>query len=289
MALRIHGNRWEFIHKHYFHYRTLHSIKSKWDREKLKNENSYKKILSEWTPEEDKILSLGIEKYGRGNWRKISRMLPNKESLQVFRRFYLINYTKRGNFTQEEDNLLCDLLETYGTNNWKLIADKMNRPIYYVMYHYKFVLLNSINLPKWTDRENQLINDAILKYGKDWKKIQKLLPHRFVQSIKQHVRCCPEADPYYNSGFWKIDETLRLVEAVRIYGKKWQNVSKFVATRSPFQCRIHFRDSFTKKGLESYVLNLKPKGIQSIFPDKDEDFMEQFAAEQLSTELGSSE
>src|SRR2546421_219061 len=56
MAREIHGNRWKFIHENYFNYRTLHSIKCKWDREKLKYENSCKKIISEWTPEEDEIL-----------------------------------------------------------------------------------------------------------------------------------------------------------------------------------------------------------------------------------------
>ncbi|GBB91004.1 hypothetical protein RclHR1_01810007 [Rhizophagus clarus] len=288
MALEIHGNRWKYIHKHYFNYRSLHSIKCKWDREKLKDENSRKNIISKWTPEEDKVLLKGFEKYGR-QWRKISRMLPNKESMQVFRRFYLINYTKRGNFTEEEDELLCNLIKKYGGNHWKKIADDMNRPVSTLKRHFRFVLLNSAKFPEWTEQENKLISDSILKYGKDWKKIQKLLPHRLAPSIREHVRFCPLADPYYNSGFWEIDETIRLIKAVRLYGKSWQKVSKFVETRSPFQCRIHFRESFTKKNLESYVLNLKPEGLQGLFLSEkhDQDFLEKLAAEQLLIELKS--
>lgn len=265
LALEIHGNRWKYIHKHYFNYRSLDSIKCKWDREKLKNEYNHKNIISEWTPEEDKILLKGFEKYGK-QWRKISRLLPNKKSLQVHGRFYLINYTKRGKFTEEEDKLLCDLIIKYGGNHWSKIANDMNRPIDAIRRRYKVVLLNSAKDIEWTEQENKLISDSILKYGKDWRRIQKLLPHRSFISIREHVRCCPLADPYYKSGFWDVNEVIRLIKAVRLYGKSWQKVSKYVKTRSPFQCRIYFRDSFTKKNLETHVLNLELKGIQSIFP-----------------------
>jgi len=265
MASKIHGNRWKFINRHYFNYRTWFSIKCKWYREKVKYENSHKTITSRWTPEEDDLLLKGIEKYGKGQWRKISRMLPNKNAMQVFRRYYFIKYTKRGNFTEEEDNLLCDLLKKYGGNCWQKIADEMNRPVYTITKHYKMVLLNAAKFPQWTVQENELIRNSILKYGKDWKKIQKLLPHRLPRSIKEHVKCCPLADPYYNSGFWEVNEIMRLVNAVRLYGKKWQEVSRFVKTRSPFQCRIYFRDSFTRKNLESYILNSELDGIQKIF------------------------
>ncbi|CAB4496099.1 unnamed protein product [Rhizophagus irregularis] len=282
LASEIHGNRWKYIHKHYFNYRSLYSIKCKWDRENLRIENNHKNIISKWTPEEDKILLKGFEKYGR-QWRKISRLLPNKESLQVLRRFCIINYTKRGHFTEEEDKLLCDLIIKYGGNHWTKIADDMNRPISTIKRRFKFVLLNSSKDIKWTDQENKLISDSIIKYGKDWRSIQKLLPHRSVSSIKEHVRWCPLADPYYKSGFWEVNEIIRLIKAVRLYGKSWQKVSKYVKTRSPFQCRIYFRNSFTKKNLESHVLNLELKGIQSIFPVEmdGQDFLEKLAAEQL--------
>ncbi|CAG8510637.1 3817_t:CDS:1 [Funneliformis mosseae] len=261
MASKIHGNRWKFINSHYFNYRTLHSIKCKWYREKVKYENSYKTITSRWTQEEDDLLLKGIEKYGKGHWRKISRMLPNKEALQVFRRYYFINYTKRGNFTEDEDNLLCDLLKKYGRNRWQKIADEMNRPVFTIIKHYNLVLLNAAKFPYWTDKENELIRDSILKYGKDWKIIQKLLPHRLPLSIKEHVRSCSLIDPYYNNGFWQVNETIRLVKAVGLYGKNWRKVSEFVETRSPKQCGAHFRDCFLRKGLESYILNSEQKQV----------------------------
>ncbi|CAG8612976.1 15705_t:CDS:2 [Funneliformis mosseae] len=289
MALELHGNRWKFIHRNYFNYRTLHSIKCKWDRVKLKYENSRKTILSEWTPEEDEILLKAVEKYGKGKWRKISRILPNKNALQVYRRYYFIKHTKRGNFTEEEDNLLCNLLIKYGGNYWQRIAEEMNRPVHTIMKHYKFVLLNDAKFSTWTDQENELISNSILKYGKDWKKIQNLLPHRLRRSIKEHVRFCSFADPHYNSGFWAIDETMRLVKAVRLYGKSWQDVSKVVKTRSPFQCRIYFRDVFTRKGREPYILNLELEGIKQIFPTEDQAILEKLAAEQILMELRSPE
>ncbi|CAG8658516.1 12318_t:CDS:2 [Funneliformis caledonium] len=286
---KLHGNRWKFIHRNYFNYRTLHSIKCKWDRVKLKYENSRKTILSEWTPEEDEILLKAVEKYGKGKWRKISRILPNKNALQVYRRYYFIKHTKRGNFTEEEDNLLCNLLIKYGGNYWQRIAEEMNRPVHTIMKHYKFVLLNDAKFSTWTDQENELISNSILKYGKDWKKIQNLLPHRLRRSIKEHVRFCSFADPHYNSGFWAIDETMRLVKAVRLYGKSWQDVSKVVKTRSPFQCRIYFRDVFTRKGREPYILNLELEGIKQIFPTEDQAILEKLAAEQVLMELRSPE
>ncbi|CAI2176802.1 4898_t:CDS:1 [Funneliformis geosporum] len=261
MASKIHGNRWKFINRHYFNYRTLHSIKCKWYREKVKYENSHKTITSRWTPEEDDLLIKGIEKYGKGHWRKISRMLPNKEDLQVFRRYNFINYTKRGNFTEEEDNLLCDLLKKYGGNYWQKIADEMNRPVSTIIKHYNMVLLNAAKFPNWTDKENELIRDSILKYGKDWKMIQKLLPHRLSLSIKEHVRSGSLVDPYYNNGFWQVNETMRLVKAIGLYGKNWRKVSDFVETRSPKQCSGHFRDCFLRKGLEPYILISEQKNI----------------------------
>jgi len=265
MASKIHGNRWKFINRHYFNYRTWFSIKCKWYREKVKYENSHKTITSRWTPEEDDLLLKGIEKYGKGQWRKISRMLPNKEDLQVFRRYYLIKCTKRGYFTEEEDNLLCDLLKKYGGNYWHKIADEMNRPVHTIRKHYRMVLLNAVNFPTWTDKENELIKDSILKYGNDWKKIQKLLPHRLTLSIKEHARSCL-ANPYHNRGLWEANETKRFVKAISLYGKNWQKVSKFVKTRSPSQCSTKFRNYFSRKSLESYSLNSELGEMQKILP-----------------------
>ena len=137
----------------------------------------------------------------------------------------------------------------------------MNRPVCSITRHYKLVILNTAKFSKWTDQENKLIRDSILKYGKDWKKIRQLLPHRLHLCIREHVRNCTKVDPYYNSGFWDVDEVRKLIKAIKLYGKRWRKVSNFVETRSPFQCRNYFRDSFTKKDLENYVLNSNSRCI----------------------------
>lgn len=104
-----------------------------------------------FTEAEDRLLALGLQKYGTQDWKSIVQFyLPTKTEKQLTNRY------KNMSSTRGADN-----------NPIKIYNHTKKQPI--------------------SDEEKQLIQDGVKKYGNNWELIHlNLLPHRKPNSIKKY-------------------------------------------------------------------------------------------------------
>ncbi|KAG0139773.1 hypothetical protein CROQUDRAFT_101078 [Cronartium quercuum f. sp. fusiforme G11] len=69
----------------------------------------------------------------------------------------------------------------------------------------------------------------------------KELPKRTHAGIWERLKRTYKLDLTLNEGTWSEDETKRLTSGVKSFGTSWQEVAKFVKTRSPEACRCRFK------------------------------------------------
>ncbi|GFH49056.1 hypothetical protein CTEN210_05532 [Chaetoceros tenuissimus] len=87
----------------------------------IKNTNTGK-----WTDEEHRLFEEGLEKYGKGEWKKIASHVHSRTNKQV--RYHAEKYfaqaenTNTGKWTDEEHRLFEEGLEKYGKGAWKKIS-----------------------------------------------------------------------------------------------------------------------------------------------------------------------
>ncbi|KAI5490439.1 RNA polymerase II transcription regulator recruiting protein [Trichomonas vaginalis G3] len=77
-----------------------------------------------FTPQEDQILTNLVQKYGPGDWDRISRDMKNRTPRQCRERWinYISPELSNDPWTQEEDQLLDELYSEYGSR-WHKIAE----------------------------------------------------------------------------------------------------------------------------------------------------------------------
>ncbi|XP_077252121.1 transcription factor MYB30-like [Tasmannia lanceolata] len=80
-----------------------------------------------WTPEEDQILIVFIQRFGHGNWRALPKqagLLRCGKSCRLRWTNYLRPDIKRGDFSREEEETIIKLHELLG-NRWSAIAARL--------------------------------------------------------------------------------------------------------------------------------------------------------------------
>ncbi|RIA87483.1 hypothetical protein C1645_777215 [Glomus cerebriforme] len=242
-SVKIHGKKWNFISEAFFQSkRHPKALSFKW---KTLNQTRIS-YYNHWTADEDKIFMEGIKKYGVGKWAEISKMLINRNNVQIATRWRLISRTKRGKWQKEEDKDLLDLVKKYG-KNWEFISRILNRPKPSIIIRYQ----NLTNDP-WTPEEDRKLRNALKEYNQDWNKILKLFPNRHLSDVKGRFRNCPKTDPNVNLGRWNEKEAQDILKAYKLFGKRWKNIAEFVKTRSPSQCAKYWSKHLKKPDEHAY-------------------------------------
>ena len=76
-----------------------------------------------FTPQEDALIVMLVDKYGQKDWKLIAQSLPNRTTRQVRERFrnYLTPGLTNGPWSRQEDELLKNLYAQYGPK-WSKIS-----------------------------------------------------------------------------------------------------------------------------------------------------------------------
>jgi hypothetical protein len=159
-------------------------------------------------------------------------------------------------WSQEEADQVNQLLHEH-RDNWELIANHMGKhPLViraYVESHPKlFPAAHSflrVRLPivanhpfrkkLWSIEEIGQLDEALGRYGKDWKKVCAQLPMRSHFSVISFVYAHRER--FLHHGFmaksrtmtrWSPAETAQLVELVAVHGRNWELIKSYLPRRS---------------------------------------------------------
>ena len=123
---------------------------SKRNTEKFKQQSlrTGRKVIQNWTDEEDRRLLYAIHKYGQNDWNVIADFCANgRNRSQCAQRWnrVLDPRISKDPWTEAEEARLKELVDEHGEKSWKVIADILgNRTDIQCRYHYKNVMQKKV-------------------------------------------------------------------------------------------------------------------------------------------------
>lgn len=144
-----------------------------------------------WTEEEDETLQDLAESMEPKNWTAIAESLPGRTNRDCKRRWGQLQRSGDGRartpWTKEEDEQLKELVAVHGSKAWKLISSMMpGRKSKQCRERWTNVVDPKLNYAPWTEEEEQILILAQQELGNKWSQIEKRLPGRSANSIKNY-------------------------------------------------------------------------------------------------------
>jgi len=125
--------------------------------------------------------------------KQIFQILPNTEYICHASSTIITEPIKRKYWDLAEDEHLNTLVNKYGMNNWALISSQFNlkfkqhnRNGKQCRERYLNHLYPKISNDIWSEKEEIILFAKHMEYGNKWAKINKFLPNRTLNSIKNH-------------------------------------------------------------------------------------------------------
>ncbi|XP_028781238.1 transcription factor MYB3R-1-like isoform X2 [Neltuma alba] len=159
----------------------------------------------QWTPEEDEILRMAVQRFKGKNWKKIAECFKDRTDVQCLHRWQKVLNPElvKGPWSKEEDEIIIDLVNKYGPKKWSTIARHLPGRIGKQCRERWHNHLNpAINKEAWTYEEELALVRAHQIYGNRWAELTKFLPGRTDNAIKNHWNSSvkKKLDSYLASG-----------------------------------------------------------------------------------------
>ncbi|KAL1552415.1 hypothetical protein AAHA92_13215 [Salvia divinorum] len=143
----------------------------------------------QWTPEEDEILRMAVQRFKGKNWRKIAECFKDRADVQCLHRWQKVLNPElvKGPWSKEEDEVIVEMVDKYGPKKWSTIAQHLPGRIGKQCRERWHNHLNpNINKEAWTQEEELALIRAHQIYGNKWAELTKFLPGRTDNAIKNH-------------------------------------------------------------------------------------------------------
>lgn len=179
---------------------------------------------SVWKQDEIDQLKITVEEYNCCHWDKIAEALgTNRTAFMCFQTYqrYISKTFRRKEWTKEEDEILRKLVEKMKIGNFipyiQMSYFMEGRDGSQLSYRWTSVLDPSIKKGPWSKEEDQLLRNAVAKYGtKEWGKIRLEVPGRTDGACRDRYGDCLQEN--VKKGLWSKEEVELLKEKVAKYG-----------------------------------------------------------------------
>jgi hypothetical protein len=148
-------------------------------------------------------------------------------------------------WTREEDELLISLADQFREKQWKEISKRFaNKNSLQCFSRYKRIRPGIVK-GSWKKDEDLQIIDLVMKHGKAWSKISKILGTRNGKQIRD--RFINVLDPEIRKGKFTEDEDRKLIALFKHHGPKWATIAKQYPNRTADMIKNRFHSSIKKK------------------------------------------
>ena len=147
---------------------------------------------------------------------------------------------KRGKWTSEEDDRLRFAVVEF-PSNWKRIARYVgDRTPQQCLHRWRKSVQPGINRKRWSAAGDELLCRAVARIGKNWTKVQALVPGR--TDVQCRERFVNILDPEICKEAWSADEDAALLRAVREVGAgRWSQIATAMPRRrTDYACRKRY-------------------------------------------------
>lgn len=178
-----------------------------------------------------------------------------------------LSYTKKV-WSTEEDAILIDKAKIHGRKNWKLISSFLpRRTAKQCRERHHNHLLEGIKKGDWTEDEDVKIISLHLRFGNQWSKINKFLPDRSANDIKNRFKSLDRNNK-------EIEPALSSASVMSEYQAKndldYSNNKATSINSKKQSLDVHFNDSNTLGELKSETKRKRTKSNKADFNIKND-------------------
>jgi len=91
---------------------------------------------------------------------------------------------------------------------------------------------------RWTSHEDELLTKLVGRFGHDWGYLVTYFPNRTPRLVKE--RWVAHVQPSVVKTAWTVEEDLKLMMAVKTYGKNWTPMATMFIGRSPLMLKNRY-------------------------------------------------
>ncbi|PBC30031.1 snRNA-activating protein complex subunit [Apis cerana cerana] len=220
---------------------------------------------SHWTKSEDIKLRKIVKKYKFQNWDKIAKELnTNRTAYQCFIRY---NTTKKlpkirnCTWENEEDERLLKLIEIFKVGDfipWGDVASWMqNRTKQQAYFRWTYSLTPYLIKGRFTKIEDNILKDAVIKYGTNFRKISAaLMPNRSTVQLHDRYQTLT-INQIENWNLWTFEEDTKLLNLFENIGPNWSMIAKQFSSKNRTQLRHRYKalQKYIKRGVSLFELH----------------------------------
>ncbi|KAJ9068585.1 hypothetical protein DSO57_1027181 [Entomophthora muscae] len=254
--------------------------------------DSLLKSKSSWTSEMDRMLLETRKSEAKMPWNMFAmEYFPKFTGVQIYRRYtYITLNTHKGKWSDKELYLLKQAVSLFGSDWGTTSKHVATRSPAQCKRKWDTLVSPEIGRTAWSASESERLVRLVLESPNfkmnnrspnytqiDWEDISKWFPNKTRHMCRYHflTNLCGTAREKFklapfDKGLWTPQQTAKLISLVEQHSTNWTLISSELRTRSPLQCKSHWKEQTWKKKQIISGVPLKQPKLKFWTPVEDE-------------------